>query len=100
MTVDRPILFPSVPYVKKVKGNKETARRRSGNTARSLRSLQSQERAPPARTRVSLLYYPFSQNEGNGGNKWWSPPSPLSKILFPVRTLMKGTEGNEVARHV
>jgi hypothetical protein len=37
---DPPGSFPSVPYVRELKGNGKIATRRSGNAARSLRSLR------------------------------------------------------------
>jgi hypothetical protein len=74
--------------------NEKTARRRSGNTARSLRSLRSERRvAPCAHTRVTPTPYP--ENEVNEVNKKGVSRSPPRKISFTSPPRPEVNEVNE-----
>ena len=79
--------------------NEKTARRRSGNTARSLRSLRSETRvAPCAHTRVIPL--PYSQNEVNEVNERGAPRRCPWVISFTSPRTGEVNEVNEVGTHV
>ena len=72
--------------------NEKIARRRSGNAARSLRSLRSEGRATPcAHTRVIPI--PYSRNEVNEVNK---RGSPRRRVAITPFTSVRNGEVNEV----
>lgn len=94
-----PPLVHFVHFVRKVKVNEKTARRQSGNAARSLRSLRSEGRATPcAHTRVIPL--PYSRNEVNEVNKKGAPRRRPGKIPFTSVCTGEVNEVNGGVAHV
>jgi hypothetical protein len=90
-----PDSFPSFTSGTSVEVNDKTARPRSGNTARSLRSLRSEGRATPC-AHTHALPYPTSQNEVNEVNKKGYPRRRVAKTLFTSTAPPEVNEVNEV----
>lgn len=96
---DPPDSFTSFTFGPPPEVNEKIARRRSGNAARSLRSLRSEGRVPPcAHTRVYPL--PYSQNEVNEVNERGVSPCRPRKISFTSPRIGEVNEVNEVVADV
>lgn len=89
-------LVPVVPVSILTHGNKETARRHSGNTACSRCSRRSGRGHPRMRVGLLLHTYPIperrEQREQEGGN-----PLPCGEYPVPVSSAAHGNDGNKAA---
>jgi hypothetical protein len=89
-----PDSFTLVHYVRNLKVNEKTARRRSGNAARSLRSLRSTGVAILRAWNPCIVYLP-SWNEGNDVNDGVKPPRLLAILLVHFRAKPDVNDVNE-----
>jgi len=96
---DPPDSFTSFTSTPPPEVNEKIARRRSGNAARSLRSLRSETRVYPcAPTRVIPI--PYSRNEVNEVNENGVPRRRPRKISFTSPPRPEVNEVNEVVADV